>query len=108
MTAAPDMWDELNAVCVDTFRERVPAVFVVDGVAVIPVDVAFHSAWQGDSISGMGFERPVPMMELRQSTLPAGVVEGSAVYIRNQRMRITEISHDSAGLARVLLAEVRE
>lgn len=106
MSGSPSMWDDLNAACVEAFREEQQVVFLV-GAAEIGVEVAYQAPYEGTDVNGMPVERPDHTLHLETALLPAGTVEGGEVRVRGRVMTITEISGDDGGMTRLLLAEYR-
>lgn len=102
------MWDDLNASCVEAFREEVEVQLVIAGQPVPIPDAAHRLPWEGQNLAGMGMERLSPEVSLETRLwLELGGAEGGELIARGVRYRITEVSADEAGMTRLLLARWR-
>ena len=103
MTVFGEMTKALSAIVLTTFGE--PVVFHLDGQGA-PIDstgvfTAVHQAV--DAITGVAVSTVQPVLEVRQSDLPATPTEGDAVTVQGVLYLIVDVRPDGHGFLKLML-----
>jgi hypothetical protein len=103
MTVFADLSRAMSAIVLTTFGE--PVLFHLEGQAeALPGRAVFTAAHQAvDARTGVPVSMIQPVLEVRQSDLPAIPTEGDAVTVQGGRYLIVEVRPDGHGFLKLLL-----
>lgn len=103
MTVFADLTRQMSATVLATFGE--PVVFHIEGLAA-PIDGTgvFTAAHQDvDASTGVPVSMVQPVLEVRQSDLPATPTDGDAVTVQGVLYLIVEVRPDGHGFLKLIL-----
>ncbi len=103
MTVFGDLTRAMSSLVLTTFGE--PVVFHLEGQAeALPGRGVFSAAHQEvDTSTGVPVSGVQPVLEVRQSDLPANPTEGDAVTVQGVRYLIVEVRPDGHGFLKLML-----
>ena len=102
---APAMWDDLNRSVIDAFAESVPPAFIV-GAEEKTAPAVFDDSYVSERIGGQQGQGLLTVLQMVETDLPAGVVEGSQVRVRGVEYVISEM-YPERGLLTLVLSRYR-
>ena len=103
MTVFGDLTQAMSAIVLTTFGE--PVVFHLEGQAeALPGRGVFTAAHQEvDASTGVSVSTVQPLLEVRQTELPATPTEGDAVTVQGVLYLIVEVRPDGHGFLKLML-----